>query len=66
MIVSDGRWKASGEQKEFFCVCVNVTYYLISEVLGSNVHILLLVDFSNNLSHIYLMNKLGKQSENTM
>lgn len=41
-------------------------YYLISAVLGNNVHILLLVDFSGNLIHIYLMNKLGIQSENTL
>lgn len=41
-------------------------YYLISAVLENNVHILLLVDFSGNLSHTYLMNKLGIQSENTL
>lgn len=40
--------------------------YLISVVLGSSVHILLPVAFSGNLSHIYLMSKLGTQSENTL
>lgn len=43
-----------------------VLYYLISVVLGSNVHILLPVAFSGNLSRTYLMSKLGTQSENTL
>lgn len=56
-------WKHLGI-KEF--VRSLLIYYLVSAVLGNNVHILLLVDFSGNLNRIYLMNRLGIQSENTL
>lgn len=56
--------RLKGPAGETLVTCL-LLYYLISVVLGSNVHILLPVAFSGNLSRTYLMSKLGTQSENT-